>query len=145
MKRLLSGRNVDLSGIDIKEIIDWIKSDNHAKGIIKCQLFIALNNGNSMQDVCAVFGVTRETVRKWKERLRQGGIAALLTEKKAGKRTKISVEKQRELKGLIKQKPAKYGYDNKKWTGVILKDFLKKNWNIKIEIRTAQLWLKQIR
>ena len=98
-----------------------------------------------MQDVCAVFGVTRETVRKWKERLRQGGIAALLNEKKAGKRTKISVEKQRELKGLIKQKPAKYGYDNKKWTGVILKDFLKKNWNIKIEIRTAQLWLKQIR
>lgn len=145
MKRLLSGIHVDLSGIDIKEVIDWIKSDNHAKGIIKCQLFIALHNGNSMQDVCAVFGVTRETVRKWKERLRQGGIAALLNEKKAGKRTKISVEKQRELKGLIKQKPAKYGYDNKKWTGVILKDFLKKNWNIKIEIRTAQLWLKQIR
>jgi hypothetical protein len=46
MKRLLSGRHVDLSGIDIKEVIDWIKSDNHAKGIIKCQLFIALNNGN---------------------------------------------------------------------------------------------------
>jgi len=43
-----------------------------------------------MQNVCAVFGVTRETMRKWKESLRQGGTAALLNKKKVGKRAKIS-------------------------------------------------------
>ncbi len=145
MKKLLTGRPIDLSGINIKEIIDWINSDNRAKGIIKCQAIISLHNGNSMQDVCAVFGVTRETVRKWKESLRQGGTAALLNKKKAGKRSKISCERQTELKRLIKQKPTKYGYDGKKWTGKILKDFLQKNWNIKIGIRAAQLWLCQLR
>ena len=145
MNNLLVGRHVDLSGINIKEVIDWINSDNRAKNIIKCHVFISLHNGNSMQNVCAVFDVTRETVRKWKERLRQGGITELLSVKKAGKRTKISVEKQRELKRLLKQKPEKYGYVNKKWTGEILKDVLKKKWNIKIGIRAAQLWLKQLR
>lgn len=145
MKKILSGRPVDLSGINIKEVIDWINSDNHAKGIIKCQAIISLHNDNSMQNVCAVLGVTRETVRKWKERLRQGGITALLNEKKAGKRTKIGVEKQRELKILIKQKPLKYGYNSKKWTGLILQEHLQKNWNIKIGTRAAQLWLKQLR
>ena len=98
-----------------------------------------------MQDVCAVFGVTRETVRKWKESLRQGGTVALLNKKKVGKRSKISSERQTELKHLIKQKPTKYGYDGKKWTGKILGDFLHKNWNINIGIRAAQLWLNQLR
>lgn len=145
MNKLLAGRPIDLSRINIKELIDWINSDNHAKGIIKCQAIISLYNRNSMKNVCSVFGVTRETIRKWKEKLRQGGIVELLYEKKAGKRIKINIEKQKELKNLIKQKPIKYGYDSKKWTGKILKDFLEKIWNIKIGIRTAQLWLKQMR
>ena len=98
-----------------------------------------------MQDVCAVLGITRETVRKWKEKLRQGGITNLLTEKKVGKRSRLDIEKQKDLKVIIKQKPAKYGYSEKKWTGNILKDFLQKNWKIQIGIRSAQLWLKQLK
>lgn len=145
MKKSLSGRSVDLSGIDTKEIIDWMNSNNHTKGIIKCHTIISLYNGNSMQNVCAVFGVTRETIRKWKGLLRQGGVVALLNEGKVGKRSKIGAEKQKELKNLMKIEPIKYGYDEKKWTGQALKDFLEKNWNIKIGIRAAQLWLKQAR
>ena len=145
MKKISTGRNVDLSGINIQEILDLMNSDNRVKQFIKCHTFIALYNGNSMQDVCAVFGLTRETVRRWKLSLRQGGINALLQEKKAGKRTKISAEKQKELKRLIKQKPKKYGYDRKNWTGKILKEFMEINWNVKIGIRTAQLWLKYAR
>jgi len=88
-------------------------SDNRTKGIIKCHAIISLYNGNSMQDVCAVLGITRETVRKWKELLRQGGVVALLNEGKAGKRPKIDDEKQKELEKMIKEKPIKYGYDKK--------------------------------
>jgi len=145
MNKLLAGRHIDLSRININELIDWINSDKNAKGVIKCQTIISLYNGNSMKNVCSVFGVTRETVRKWKEKLRHGGITALLYENKAGKRAKISIEKRMELKKMLKQKPIKYGYDNKKWTGNILKDLLENNWNIKIGIRAAQLWLKQIK
>ena len=145
MTKSLSGRPVDLSGIDTKEIIDWMDSDNRTKGIVKCHTIISLHNGNSMQDVCAVFDVTRETVRKWKGLLRKGGVVALLNEGKVGKRSKIDAEKQKELKGLMKKKPIKYGYDDKEWTGQALKDFVEKKWNIKIGIRAAQLWLKQSR
>lgn len=145
MNKLLPGRHIDLSRININVLIDWVNSDKSAKGAIKCQAIISLYNGNSMKSVCSVFGVTRETVRKWKEKLRHGGITALLYENKAGKRIKISVEKQRELRHILKQTPTKYRYDSKKWTGKILKDFLENNWNIKIGVRAAQLWLKQMR
>ena len=145
MKKMKSGRPIDLSGIDIEEITDWFNSDNHNRNIIKCLAIISLNNGNSMQDVCAVLGVTRETVRQWKEKLRQGGITKLISINKPGKRSKINTAKKKKLKSIIKQKPEKYGYTEKKWTGIILKDFLEKNWNMKIGIRAAQLWLKQLR
>ena len=140
-----SGRPVDLSGIDISEIKDWMKSNNYVKNVIKCQSIISLDNENSMQNVCNVLGITRETVRLWKEQLRAKGLTGLLLKKKVGKRARIEVEKLQEIKKLIKQKPSKYGYEKKKWTGKLIVDYVKNKWNIKIGIRTAQLWLKQIR
>jgi hypothetical protein len=54
MKKILSGRKVDLSGININELIVWVNSEKHTRTIIKCHAIISLYRGNSMQDVCAV-------------------------------------------------------------------------------------------
>jgi transposase len=140
-----SGRPVDLSGINIPEILDYTKKSKQYRNYMICHSIITLYNGNSMQDVCKVLGITRETIRKWKGQLRNGGLKDLLKEKKVGKRARIGKDKLLELKKLIKQKPIKYGYEGKKWTGNILMDYLQKQWNIKVGIRTAQLWLKQVR
>jgi len=140
-----SGRPVDLSDINISEIFDYIRNNKQYKNYIKCHSIISLHNGNAMQDVCKVLGITRETIRKWKGLLRKGGLNEMLGEKKVGKRAKIDKGKLVELKKLIKQKPTKFGYDGKKWTGKVLVDYTQKQWNITIGIRTAQLWLKQVR
>jgi transposase len=139
------GRGVDLSGIDIEKIVDWMNNNKEGRNYIKCQSIVSLHNGNSMQDVCKVLGVTRETVRVWKEQLRKSGTTGLTSTKKTGKRSKIDDDKLQEIKRLMKQKPAKYGYEDKKWTGLIFADYLKKKWKIKIGIRAAQLWLRKIR
>lgn len=139
------GRPVDLSDININEILDYSKNNKYYKNYIKCQSIYSLYNGNSMQDVCKVLGVTRETIRKWKDLLRKGGLPELLDEKKVGKRARIGKEELLKLKKLIKQKPTKYGFEGKKWTGSILAGYLQKHRDIKIGIRTAQLWLKQVR
>lgn len=140
-----SGKPVDLSGINIKEIIDWMNNNEPVRSYIKCQSFISLYNGNSMQDVCKVLGITRETVRIWKEQLRKGGLMGLISKKKVGKRSTLDNEKSQEIKKLVKQKPIIYGYKEKKWTGQILADYVKKKWDIKIGIRAAQLWLRKFR
>ena len=140
-----AGRPVDLTDIEISEIYNYIENNKQYKLFLKCQSIISLCNGNSMQDVCKVLGITRETIRKWKDLLRSGGVNQLLSEGKVGKRAKISKTELGEIKRLIKKNPTKYGYENNKWTGSILVNYLQKNWNIKIGIRTAQLWLKQVR
>jgi len=92
-----------------------------------------------------VLGVTRESVRLWKEQLRKGGLTGLLKEKKVGKRTKLNDDKQKELKSIVSRFPKRQGYITGKWTGLLIQDLALKKWGIKISLRTAQLWLSKIR
>lgn len=143
MKKI-PGRPIDLSGIDMQEILDYAENQVGYRNYIKCQSFISLNNGNSVQDVCKVLGITRETIRKWKGQLRNGGVNGLVELKKVGKRHRVDKDKLFGLKKTLKQKPAKFGYGGKKWTGKLLMEHVQLQWGIKISIRTAQLWIKHV-
>jgi len=134
------GKPVDLSGIEINELHQWMKSNKHARNAIICQSIIALNEGVQMTEVCKVMGVTRETVRKWKNLLRNGGIKALHKQGKVGKRSKLTKELKSELKRVAAKSPLNQGYKQNEWTGKLIKQYADEKWKIKISIRTAQLW-----
>jgi transposase len=138
------GRPVDLSGINIDEIEIWMRKNKTSRKVIICQSIISLNNGASMTKVCDVLGVTRESVRLWKEQFRQYGLQGVLKEKKVGKRSKLNADKIEELKKIVKTSPKKQGYKTKKWTGVLVQDYVLRRWNFKISLRTAQLWLIKV-
>jgi len=92
-----------------------------------------------------VLGVTRESVRLWKEQFRQYGLKGVLEEKKVGKRSRLDVEKKEELKLIVKRTPKKQGYKAKKWNGRLIQDLAFKKWQFKISLRTAQLWLSKVK
>jgi transposase len=144
MNKTKAGRPVDLSGINICEIREWMHLNKNSRKILICQSFIALNNGVSMKDVCSVLGVTRESVRLWKEQFRGQGLKGVLKEKKVGKRSKLNADKKEELKKIVKYSPKRQGYKTNKWTGLLIQDFVLKNWKFKISKRTAQLWLSKV-
>jgi hypothetical protein len=139
------GRPVDLSGINVAKIEDWMNSNKLNRKVIICQSFIALNNNVPMNEVCRVLGVTREGVRLWKEQLRNGGLPELLKEKNVGKRSRLKESKKSELKSIVKKSPKKQGYKNRKWTGGMVQDLVSKKWGFSISLRTAQLWLSKVR
>ncbi len=145
MKKAKAGRPVDLSDINISEIEDWINRNGISRKVIICQSMISLRNGATMSNVCDVFGVTRETVRLWKEQFRQYGLQGVLKEKKVGKRSKLNAEKKEELKKVVKLSPKRQGYKTKKWSGVLIQNYVLKMWECKISLRTAQVWLAKVR
>ena len=145
MNKTKLGRPVDISGINIDEIEEWMHLNKMTRKAIICQSIISLNRGVSMNEVCNVLGVTRESIRLWKEQLRQEGLSGLLKEKKVGKRSKLKEDNQRELKSMVRRSPRKQGYKTGKWTGLLVQDLALKKWEIKISLRTAQLWLSKIR
>ena len=120
------GRPVDLSNINIDEIETWMRRNKTSRKILICQSIISLNNGASMTKVCDVLGVTRESVRLWKEQFRQHGLQGVLKEKKVGKRSKLNADKRGELKEIVKRSPKKQGYKAKKWSGALIQDLVLK-------------------
>ncbi len=98
-----------------------------------------------MSEVCNVLGVTREGVRLWKEQFRQHGLQGVLKEKKVGKRTKLDVVKKEELEKIVKMSPKRQGYKTKNWTGLLIQDYVLKNWKFNISQRTALVWLSKVR
>jgi transposase len=147
MNKKQTGRPVDLSGINIKEIDDWLNKNKLARKILICQGITALSRGAKMTEVCNVLDITREGVRLWKNQLRKQGLKGMLRQGKVGKRSKLNQQKKNKLKKIIKKSPASQGYTNKnkKWTGLLIQDYVRKQWGYNISLRTAQLWLSKIR
>lgn len=145
MNKKSAGRPIDLSGIDIDVLKKWMTGTPLSRKAIICQLFISLNNGASMAEVCRVMGVTRESVRLWKQELKTKGFDELVRIKKKGKRTKLTGEQEVDLRGIVSKSPKKQGYIGSKWTGRMVLDFVQKKWGHVITLRTAQLWLADIK
>ena len=145
MNKVKPGRPVDITGINVEEIEKWMQSNKLTRKVLICQSIISLSRGVPMKDVCNVFGVTRESIRLWKEQLRKEGLQGLLKEKKVGKRSKLNAGKEKVLKSIVKRSPKKQGYKTNKWTGLLVQDVVSKKWGFKISLRTAQLWLAKIR
>ncbi len=145
MNTMPVGRPVDLSNINISEIEDWMYNNKISRKILICQSIISLKNGAKMSEVCNVLGVTREGVRLWKEQFRQHGLQGVLKEKKVGKRTKLDVVKKEELEKIVKMSPKRQGYKTKNWTGLLIQDYVLKNWKFNISQRTALVWLSKVR
>ncbi len=125
MNNKQTGRPVDLSGINIQELHDWVNTNKMARKILICQAIIALHQEAKMTEVCNVMDVTREGVRLWKNQLRLKGLKGL-RQGKVGKRSKLNQQRKNTLKKIIKKPPVAQGYKNKKWTGLLLQDFAKK-------------------
>ena len=145
MNKKQTGRPVDLSDINIQEIDDWLNDNKLTRKILICQAIIALSRGAKMTEVCNVLDITREGVRLWKNQLRKEGLKGVRRQRKVGKRSKLNQQRKNKLKKIIKKSPASQGYKNKKWTGLLIQDYVRKEWGLIISLRTAQLWLSKIR
>jgi len=143
MNKSKAGRPVDLSGINIYEIDRWMHSEIKVRKVIICQSIMALSKGVPMSEVCRVLGVTRESVRLWKEKFRTKGLEGVLHEGKVGKRSRLTPDKVKEFKHILKKPPKLQGIEGEKWTGLKVKDLASRKWGMTIGLRTAQAWLSK--
>ena len=135
-------RPVKTEGLNSKELETWINQNGERKAAIKCQILIALCNGSRMTDVCEIFNVTRETVRVWRNAVVSKGIKGLIKYSSLGRKTQLTTSLKKKLKKIIAKPPHSIGFKNPRWSGKVFASYLEKEHNIKISIRTAQVWIK---
>ena len=145
MNKSKAGRPVDIKGININNIEDFVYSIPIARKILICQSIIALNKGVPMSEVCNVLGVTREGVRLWKEKFRVEGVEGALKIGKVGKRSWLTPERGKEFRQILKKPPLIQGIEGEKWTGPKIKDLASRKWGLTISLRTAHAWLSKFK
>jgi transposase len=138
------GKPVDISAINAIELEKWIKSDLNLQNAIKCQALIALTKNISLKSVCAVLGVTRETVRQWRKRISSEGINGLTAKQGKGRKSGLTQQIEDDLRLQILKTPNELNYTQAKWDGKLVCKYLIDNYSISISVRTAQAWKKKI-
>ena len=143
--KVIARKPVKIEGLNPSELKMWVKQDDNRKAAVKCQLLIALCNGNSMTEACKMFSVTRESVRVWRNIVLSKGPQGLVAHSFTGRKSQLTPSLKKQLKKIIANPPHRIGYKKPRWSGKLLISYLESEHNVTISIRTAQLWMKMIK
>lgn len=75
-----------------------------------------LKDGHTQSEVSRILGVTRQAVSLWVKEQRNGGVKALASKGKPGRKTAPSEADRREILAALKKGPVANGYRNELWT-----------------------------
>jgi transposase len=92
--------------------------------------------------LCQQFCRTDRMMRLWIELFNRGGIDALITKSRPGRRRKVKLERVRDLLVPVLENPAQAGQVH--WTGVKLHGYLKEQLQIELGYSTAVRWLHEL-
>jgi len=138
------GKPVDISAINADELKRWIQDDTNRQNAIKCQALIALTKNISVNAVCTVLGVTRETLSQWRKRIAKEGIVGLTAKAGKGRKTSLTKQIEEDLKVQLLKTPSELGYTQAIWDGKLVCKYIKEKYSLTIAVRTSQDWLRKI-
>jgi len=138
------GRKAKTDSLNIDELKDWIMKDINRSAGIKCQALISLKSNVSVNDICKVLGVTRESVRLWRKTIETDGPEGFIKYLKTGRKSGLSQDVKALINSAVIESPEKLNYKQAIWDGKLICRLLKEKLNIEISVRTAQNWLKEL-
>lgn len=139
------GRKPITEGLKSQELEEWIKVHDKNRTIIKCQALFSLSQGVKVSEICNVLNITRESIRVWRNQFQKDGIDALIMSiKRKGRNTQFTNELKSSLIKNLGRPPDSLGYDQKIWDGKLVAEYLKKEWDITVSVRTAQNWINKL-
>ncbi len=126
---VIARRPVKIEGLNSGELEAWIKQDGDRKAAIMCQILIALCNGNSMTEVCKMFNVTRESVRRWRNIVVSKGPNGLVAHSFHGRKSQLTPALKKQLKKIMAKPPHRIGYKKPRWSGKLLVSYLESEYS----------------
>ena len=146
MKRL-AVKNVDNVR---RQILAYLATDDEqVQYLLRLHVILLLSqdNGPSSSEVAALYGIARETVTRWVNKLNgdeKGDITALIDVPKPGRNTRMSKKLLASIDKVLMKPPGKAGIQEDKWTGAVLSDYLKNKYGIELKIRMCQRWIRRL-
>jgi len=97
-----------------------------------------LRQGHSQAEVARILEVSRETTRRWAERMKANGRKSWRIMGKRGPKPRLTGTQYQELKKRLKAGAVAAGYANALWTLPRVADLIKREWQI--QMGQTQVW-----
>lgn len=124
------------SSEDIKALIK--KDDRYTLGIRLYAVYqVAL--GQPSRKLEELYQTSFKQITNWVHRFEREGLEGLIDKPGRGRKPKLTAQQMKELSELLLNKsPTLYDYNTENWTGPLLIDWIKKNFNL--EFKKAQIY-----
>lgn len=129
----------------IQDLDKYIHAHPHSWDGVKAKALKAYLEGEHIDDICKVLGVTRQAFWKWRHAVEAQGVKGVETRPHTGRPTRMTAEQQAQLKQAVKQSPKKSGYPEKEWHGSMVQRFAEEKFGVHIQLRQAQYWLHKFK
>ncbi len=103
-----------------------------------------LRQGVHPAEVARQVGVHRQSVSRWAEQLKQGGIRALKKASHAGRRARLRPEDLRRIERGLKRGPEALGYETNLWTSWRVAHLIEQECGVKYHPSQAWRILRQL-
>jgi len=90
--------------------------------------------GHSSRRLAEIHGISFKQITNWVHRFESEGLEGLRDRKGRGRKSLLSKDKLERIKTLVlKERPSDHGYENNKWTGPLLAEWIENNFGIKYQ------------
>lgn len=110
-----------LSGKNRGWLLDRMRTTNDARECRRCSALLRLDEGHSVCTVAQEFGVSRQTVHNWRNRLPASTAGGLQDKPRSGRPSVWTDDRVQTLERLLDDSPREHGFYAVGWTAGLLK------------------------
>ena len=132
-------------GLDTEELVRRAKRIPGAWTGLKIAVLILMKNGWRTGELSDTFGLSRQTLTRWVHEANERGIESLQKKPPPGRPGQLTEEIRAELEEDVETSPEDFGFNRKKWNAPLLAKHLDQQYGVKVKVRQARNYLREIR
>jgi transposase len=134
------GRSVlKINGYNSDQIKMLFRKDEKYTIGIRLYAIYQVSIGKPSRELEILYNTSFKQITNWVHRFEKEGIDGLIDKPKSGRKSQLNEEQGKTISQILKEKlPTEYGYNSATWTGPMLIDWIKKEFNI--EFKKAQIY-----
>jgi len=122
-----------------EELKALLRKDEKFQQGVRLYACYQISKGKKPKELEDIYETSFKSICNWVNKLNKGGIEALIDKEKTGRNSKLSLVQKEAIKDLVlNRSPEEYQFNSSTWTGLLLIDWIKKQYNI--EYKKAQIY-----
>ena len=122
-----------------EELRSLLRKDEKFQQAVRLYACYQVSLGKKPQDLESIYETSFKSICNWVHRLNEGGVEALIDKVKPGRTNRLSIEEHQSIKSvLLNKQPNDYGFNSATWTGPLLIEWIKREYNI--SYKKAQIY-----